>query len=159
MGSATTAAASGEVGKLRRDPMAMLPFMGYNAGDYFGHWFKMGELLSEPPAIFHVNWFRLDADGKFLWPGFGQNMRVLRWIIERVRGQVEAVDSPLGAMPRKEDLDWRGLDFPDSQWDELMDVDPEQVRSQAAETNELFDRIADRLPPQLEAQRKKIADQ
>jgi phosphoenolpyruvate carboxykinase (GTP) len=157
MGSATTAAAAGEVGKLRRDPMAMLPFIGYNAGDYFSHWLKMGELLTDPPAVFHVNWFRLDAEGKFLWPGFGQNMRILRWIIERVRGQVGAVDSPLGAMPRKEDVDWRGLEFPDAQWDELMAVDAEKVRSQAAESNDLFDRIGDRLPPQLEAQRKRLA--
>ena len=97
------------------------------------------------------------GDGKFLWPSFGQNMRVLRWIIERVRGQVGADDSPLGSVPRKEDFDWRGLEFSDAQWDELMAVDAEQVRSQAAESNDLFDRIGDRLPPQLEAQRKQLA--
>jgi phosphoenolpyruvate carboxykinase (GTP) len=159
MGSATTAAASGEVGKLRRDPMSMLPFIGYNAGDYFSHWLQMGEKFAVPPAIFHVNWFRLDAGGNFLWPGFGQNMRVLRWIIERVRGEVGADESPFGSIPRKEDFDWRGLEFSDAQWDALMAVDGEQVRSQAAEPNDLFDRIGDRLPAQLEAQRKQLANE
>ena len=122
MGSEATAAAVGQAA-MRRDPMAMLPFCGYNMADYFGHWLKVGAALANPPAIFRVNWFRKDANGKFMWPGFGENMRVVEWIIDRVRGRTGAVEGPLGLMPRRQDLTWEGLDFTPARFTELMTVE------------------------------------
>jgi hypothetical protein len=121
MGSEATAAAIG-VTATRRDPMAMLPFCGYNMADYFGHWLGIGRRVANPPRIFRVNWFRKGPDGKFLWPGFGDNLRVLKWVVDRVNGRGYAVESPIGWMPRHEDLDWSGLDFPASDFHELMAV-------------------------------------
>ncbi len=158
MGSETTAAATGDVGKVRRDPMAMLPFCGYNMGEYFKHWLKIGPRLKNPPGIFHVNWFRKGEDGKFLWPGFGDNMRVLKWILDRVEGRVEGVDSPIGILPRAEDLDVRGLEgFSRAALDELLSVKPEQWKTELETQGEFFQSLGADLPPQLSAQREQTA--
>src|SRR5262249_26521998 len=122
MGSEATAAAVGQAA-IRRDPMAILPFCGYHMADYWSHWLQLGSRLPNPPKIFRVNWFRKDAKGKFVWPGFGENMRVLKWIVERVRGKAGAVDSPLGLMPRYEDITWSGLSFDRSSFHTIMDID------------------------------------
>ncbi|TVQ90933.1 MAG: phosphoenolpyruvate carboxykinase (GTP) [Deltaproteobacteria bacterium] len=150
MGSQMTAAAFGEIGKVRRDPFAMLPFCGYHVADYFNHWLQIGRELPDPPRMFSVNWFRVDEDGRFLWPGFSDNMRVLRWVVERSRGQAGAVESPLGWMPRYEDLDWRGLDdFTRSSFDEIMNIDREQYKLELQSHQELFGRMYDKLPKEF----------
>jgi phosphoenolpyruvate carboxykinase (GTP) len=154
MGSETTAAATGQVGKVRRDPMAMLPFCGYHIGDYFRHWIRMQRGLAETPRIFHVNWFRKGADGQFLWPGFAQNLRVLRWIMERVQGRALASESPIGWMPRYESIDWRGLDFPKETFDELQSFDPAAWRRELVDQQELFIDIHDHLPPEMVYERE-----
>jgi phosphoenolpyruvate carboxykinase (GTP) len=156
MGSERTAAAEGTVGDLRRDPFAMLPFCGYNMGDYFRHWFKMGKRLAEPTRIFHVNWFRKGEDGKFIWPGFGENMRVLEWAIGRVHGNSTAYESPVGWMPRYRDFNWDGLDFPRETWDELMNVDRERMKAQSLQHEELFLQLGEHLPAQMIFERELI---
>jgi len=155
MGSETTAATTGAVGIVRRDPMAMLPFCGYNMADYFSHWLDVGAKLDNAPRMFCVNWFRKDKDGKFMWPGFGENMRVLKWVIERCRGQAAAAQAPIGWMPRFEDLDWRGLDgISRDRFTELMALDDKLWRAELAEHSKLFDKLKLRLPKKLELERQ-----
>lgn len=152
--SERTAAAEGTVGELRRDPFAMLPFCGYNMADYFGHWLKVGRGLrfDRAPRIFQVNWFRRGDDGRFLWPGFGDNSRVVDWIIRRIAGDVPAVDSPIGRLPRPEDLNLDGLDIPAADLDELFSVDAEAWKTEADLTEAFYDTFGDKVPAALRAE-------
>jgi phosphoenolpyruvate carboxykinase (GTP) len=154
LGSETTAAITGKVGVVRRDPMAMLAFCGYNMGDYFAHWLKMGRSVAKPPRMFRVNWFRRDARGKFIWPGFGENMRVLQWVFERCRGRAAGVETPLGGMPRFEDLDWKGLEkVSPAQYAELERVDRAAWKEELASHDDLFGKFGKHLPAALDARR------
>ena len=144
-----TAAAAGTIGTVRRDPMAMLPFCGYHMGDYFRHWIQMQRLLSETPRIFHVNWFRKDENGKFIWPGFRENMRVLKWIVDRAKGRAQGRETPIGWTPRYEDLHWDGLHFPREKFEALQYFDHAAWRKEVIEHEELFIGLHDHLPPQI----------
>ena len=153
MSSETTAAASGAVGTLRRDPMAMLPFCGYNMGDYFGHWLEMGEKLGDKaPKIFNVNWFRLDDEGNFIWPGFGDNMRVLLWMLDRCEGKVAANETPIGYVPEVDDLDMEGLDISKETLADLLNVDNGIWKDEAAGIEEFYKKFGDHLPAELKKQ-------
>ena len=157
MASETTAAATGAVGQVRRDPMAMLPFCGYNIGDYFRHWLETGPRLTKPPLIFHVNWFRKDAAGKFLWPGFGDNMRVLKWIIDRCEGRGGAGESPIGSVPRAEDLDLDGLEgVSPERMRELLAVKPEEWAKELKGQKEFFKTLEPYLPNELLEELQKL---
>jgi phosphoenolpyruvate carboxykinase (GTP) len=150
MGSETTAAAFGEIGKVRRDPFAMLPFMGYHIGDYINHWLQFGRDLPNAPRIFGVNWFRKNAAGEFLWPGFGDNIRVLKYVVQRIRGSASAVESPMGWMPRYEDIDWTGReDFSKEKFNEIMEIDRELWKQELLSHEELFSRMYDKLPKEF----------
>jgi phosphoenolpyruvate carboxykinase (GTP) len=154
LGSETTAAATGQLGVVRRDPMAMLPFIGYNVRDYFVHWFRMRKRMSDCPRIFHVNWFRRGDDGRFLWPGFGENMRVLKWIIDRCRGQAYATETVLGWMPRPKDIDLEGLKVNLADLESLQHVDVEAVKMELLGQEELFLKLAGDLPKEMVFQRE-----
>jgi len=149
MGSEMTAAAAGTIGKVRRDPMAMLPFCGYHMGDYFRHWIVMQKRLTETPRIFHVNWFRKDDHGKFIWPGFRENLRVLKWIVDRSRGRALGRETPIGWIPRYEDIEWDGMDFSKDSFDQLQSFDKAAWRREVMDHEELFLDIHDRLPKEL----------
>ncbi|MGI9258068.1 MAG: phosphoenolpyruvate carboxykinase (GTP) [Gammaproteobacteria bacterium] len=156
--SETTAAATGKVGVVRRDPMAMKPFCGYNFADYWTHWLSFAGRSDNLPKIFHVNWFRRDEAGKFLWPGFGENLRVLRWIIDRCEDRVNAEEFPIGYLPAASDLDLTGLDVTDDELAQLLRVDRGQWRAEFDQVGEYFDSYGDRLPEELRAQHRKIAE-
>ena len=153
MASETTAAATGAVGVLRHDPMAMKPFCGYHMGDYFGHWIEMGKILGDKaPKIFNVNWFRLDEDGKFMWPGFGDNFRVLEWIIKRCEGKADAVETPIGYLPRPEDINLQGLDMDMETLKKILTVDNEKWTAETKEIEEYYKIFGDKLPAELRAE-------
>ncbi|MBV8533652.1 MAG: phosphoenolpyruvate carboxykinase (GTP) [Verrucomicrobia bacterium] len=154
MGSEMTAAAFGTVGQVRRDPMAMLPFCGYNMGSYFSHWLKMRKNLQRPPKIFHVNWFRKTAEGEYLWPGFGENMRVLKWMVDRCRGRVGADETPLGWMPDPSDIDLEGMNYDRSKLEEALRIDIEDWKKEVMSQDELFIKLHNDLPVELHFQRE-----
>lgn len=157
MGSEATAAAENQAA-IRRDPMAMLPFCGYNMADYWSHWLNFGKALKNPPKIFRVNWFRRDANGKFMWPGFGQNMRVMEWIVDRVRGRADAVESPFGFMPRQDSLNWSGLAYPADDFFALMQIDTASARAEVEDQSHLFNQFGDRVPTELLSERDALLD-
>lgn len=149
MGSETTAAAIHKVGTLRRDPMAMIPFCGYNMADYFKHWLKIGKKLSSPPKVFFINWFRKDDDGKFMWPGFGENIRILKWIIDRVNGKTGARETHMGFVPKTEDIQLDGLDIPKNTMEKLFEVNPGEWEEEAGQIKEFLDKFGERMPKEI----------
>ena len=158
LGSETTAAATGKVGVLRRDPMAMLPFCGYNMGDYFAHWLSMRHKLESPPKLFLVNWFRKDEDGRFLWPGFGENMRVLKWVLDRAHGRIGGRETPIGWVPREGDIDLSGLDLDPELFQKATAVDAREWIADIEGQQEFFDQIGDSMPKALVKQRELLLE-
>jgi phosphoenolpyruvate carboxykinase (GTP) len=159
LSSETTAAATGAVGVVRRDPMAMLPFLGYAAGDYFGHWLQMGAEHPEGvPAIFYVNWFRRSPAGDFLWPGFGENGRVLKWIVERLEDRAQAGETPVGSVPSPASLDVDGLNLPSEALQALLTVDAEEWRAELALIEDWFAKLGPRLPAALRTELDSLTD-
>jgi phosphoenolpyruvate carboxykinase (GTP) len=158
MASETTAAATGAVGVTRRDPMAMIPFCGYNMGDYFRHWLEMGSRLENAPKIFHVNWFRRDRSGKLLWPGYGENVRVLKWMLDRIEERADATETPIGDVPAPGSLDLDGLAIPRESLDELLRVDPGDWTEEVAATGKFFEKFGNRLPDEIRTEHKALAD-
>ena len=156
MGSETTAAAAGAVGVVRRDPMAMLPFCGYNMGDYLAHWLQMRSAIKNPPRIFMVNWFRKDANGNFLWPGYGENLRVLKWMLDRIHGKAGGHETPVGIVPNENDLDLEGLDVSRDAVREALKVVPAEWKAELESAGELFDKIGPTMPRELTERRKQI---
>jgi phosphoenolpyruvate carboxykinase (GTP) len=162
LGSETTTAAAGKVGVVRQDPMAMLPFCGYNMGDYFRHWMDIGKKLSNPPKIFFVNWFKKDAAGKFIWPGFKENFRVIKWIIDRTKGKMSARATPIGLMPNMADLDLNGLNVTKEAMDKLFEVNPEEWKKEVGGIEQFYAQFGDRVPgalkQHLETLKKNLGD-
>lgn len=150
MASETTAAATGAVGVVRRDPMAMLPFCGYHMGDYFKHWIEMGKKAKVQPKIFNVNWFRTDDEGHFIWPGFGDNLRVLDWILKRCEDAVDAVETPIGYVPNAKDINIEGLDISKETLEGLLDVDEQTWKKEVEGIEEFYKKFGDRMPDELE---------
>jgi phosphoenolpyruvate carboxykinase (GTP) len=149
MGSETTAAAAGKVGVLRRDPFAMLPFCGYNMGDYFRHWINMGKLISRPPKIFSMNAFRVDENGKFIWPGFGDNIRILKWVLDRVHSRVGARETPIGLVPKVEDIDTYGLDVPAENLKKLFEFKPDEWGPELEDIKKFLDGFGRHIPYEI----------
>ena len=158
-GSETTAAAIHQVGQLRRDPMAMLPFCGYNMGDYFRHWLNIGKKLKHPPKIFSVNWFRVDDEAKFLWPGFGENIRVLKWIVDRVHNRAKAKETPLGLVPDIQDLETEGMDIPKEKLGKLFEINPESWKQELQDIEKFLNQFGSRMPSEIWQEHKKFAGQ
>jgi phosphoenolpyruvate carboxykinase (GTP) len=156
MASETTAATTGAVGVTRRDPMAMLPFCGYNMADYFRHWLEMGRSVPRPPKVFHVNWFRKGADGKFLWPGYGENVRVLKWMLERIEGTAAATETPIGMVPTQDALTLDGLDVTRATMQELLSVDPDSWTKEHADVGTFFQKFGDRLPAEIRDEHNRL---
>ncbi len=157
MGSEATAAADNQAA-IRRDPMAMLPFCGYNMGDYWAHWLSMADKLQHLPMIFRTNWFRKDSDGKFMWPGFGQNMRALNWVVDRVNDRGNAVEHPLGLVPEYNDLNWAGLEYSEEEFNELMSINTDTGIAEIEDQKNQFDKFGDKLPAEMEAQRQRALE-
>ena len=157
-GSETTAAAAHQLGVLRRDPMAMLPFCGYNMGDYFAHWLNVGKKLKNPPKIFSVNWFRTDETSKFMWPGFGDNIRVIKWIIDRVQGKVVAKETALGLLPDLKDLDLSGLNIPRETVDKLFSIDPPEWTGELQDIEKYLSQFGSRTPEAIWEEYRSLAE-